>query len=303
MQFFAAPVQGYTDAEWRRLHAELFGGVDRYFTPFIRVERGEPRARDLRGAAAVGEAVPQVIFRDLAEFRLLVDALAAQGHKSVDLNLGCPFPPQVKHGRGAALLRRPDLLVEVARDMSERYPSIGFSVKMRLGVESPDEWRETLPALREMPLRWLTVHPRTARQQYGGELHMDSFGCLLAEAPWPVVYNGDLTDADACREMARRYPTIAAVMAGRGLLSRPCLAAELATGTEWDADRLTSRVLEMHFRLLDHYEATLCGEAQVLAKIKPFWDYLSPLAGHRPAKAIRKSTTLTAYLAAVRDVS
>ena len=36
-----APLQGYTEAIYRQAHARIFGGVESYYTPFVRVEHGE----------------------------------------------------------------------------------------------------------------------------------------------------------------------------------------------------------------------------------------------------------------------
>ena len=36
-----APLQGYTDAVYRLAHARIFGGIDTYYSPFVRVEHGE----------------------------------------------------------------------------------------------------------------------------------------------------------------------------------------------------------------------------------------------------------------------
>ena len=35
MKHYAAPLEGMTNYMWRRIHAEIFGGADRYFTPFV----------------------------------------------------------------------------------------------------------------------------------------------------------------------------------------------------------------------------------------------------------------------------
>jgi tRNA-dihydrouridine synthase len=36
-----APLQGYTDAVYRRAHARIFGGIETYYSPFVRMEHGE----------------------------------------------------------------------------------------------------------------------------------------------------------------------------------------------------------------------------------------------------------------------
>ena len=43
MKLYAAPLQGFTEAPWRNLHQEVFGGIDAYYTPFVRMEKGEFR--------------------------------------------------------------------------------------------------------------------------------------------------------------------------------------------------------------------------------------------------------------------
>ena len=74
-----APLQGYTDNAYRNVHDAIFGGVEAYYTPFIRIERGELRKKDIREALPendeTGKLVPQIIVRDAEEFYFLVEKL------------------------------------------------------------------------------------------------------------------------------------------------------------------------------------------------------------------------------------
>lgn len=303
----AAPMQGYTDVAWRHFHAELYGGVDVYFTPFIRVERGEVRQRDVKALGQPMNAntnlIPQIIFANADEFKMLVDTVSAAGYDCIDLNMGCPFPPQVKHGRGSALLTRPEFLEEIAELMKTRYSDIKFSVKMRLGVSNPYDWRKVLPIINKMELRHLTVHPRIASQQYSGDLDMDSFAELLSESRHPVVFNGDLMTLKDIDKIRTEYPSIAGVMLGRGLLSDPALATEWRNAAAWSDQERQSKLMEFHGLLLEHYSNTVSGDGQILNKIKPFWDYLEPVIGHKAAKAIKKANSVAKYHAAVRSIT
>ena len=305
-KIFAAPLQGYTDVPWRHFHAELYGGIGAYFTPFIRVERGNVRQRDLKALASPMNGntnlIPQIIFRDAEEFVMLVDAVIAAGYDHVDLNMGCPYPPQVNHGRGSALLTRPEFLEEILELMVNRYAGVRFSVKMRLGVKDPQDWRRVLPVINRMPLTHVTVHPRIAVQQYSGDLHMAEFAELLKVSAHPVIFNGDLmTPADIDRIKAD-HPAVAGVMIGRGLLADPALAVEWREDTLWPESVRMQKLMEFHRLLLEHYTATVSGDGHVLQKIKPFWDYLEPVIGHKAAKAIHKATTPAKYHAAVRSI-
>lgn len=305
-RLIAGPLQGYTEAPWRRAHAEIFGGVDEYYLPFARIDHGAVRPKDVRELTSpfnVGlTVIPQVIARDADELALLADTIAAQGFTRVDLNMGCPFVPQMKKGRGAALLDNPERLQEMAAVMAAR-PSIAFSAKMRLGTTDPYGWRAVLPQLNAMPLTEVTIHPRTATQKYDGELHEQAFSELMSALDHPVVYNGGVNSAADVERILTSHPDLAGVMTGRGLLARPSLLADFRSGSPMSPEELLERTLRLHDDIFNHYRDTLCGDAQILMKIKPFWDYLEPLIGHRPFKAIGKAGSLAKYQRAVADIS
>lgn len=296
-------MQGYTDAPYRHFHAEIYGGTgDLYCSPFIRVEHGEIRRRDLRDITSEFNdgmhLLPQVIFRDAVEFNPLVDAVAGAGYDRIDLNMGCPFPPQVKKGRGAGILVDLPRLEEIASAVNSR-EDIRFSVKMRLGVTSPDEFRPVVPLLNDMRLDHVTVHPRIATQQYGGELYMDRYEELRAALRHPVIFNGDVrVPADIDSALGRAD----GVMIGRGILARPSLIAEWREGREWSAEERLEHILQLHAGIFAHYAGTLCGDAQILMKIKPFWEYLEPEIGHKSFKLIKKATSLPKYEAALATI-
>ena len=311
MKIFAAPLQGYTEAPFRHFHAGVYGtcggAADAYYIPFLRVEHGEPRSRDLRDALSPlndnHTVVPQIIARDAAEFSMLTDLLVSGGHTTIDLNMGCPFTPQVRKGRGAGLIPRREQLLNIA-DLMHGKAERGtkFTIKMRLGIDRPDEWIENIDVINSMPLTHVTVHPRVARQQYGGTLHLDEFTALLDRLRHPVVFNGELHNPADIESVSLRFPTLVAVMTGRGLLARPSLIAEWRKGREWDRDKRIRHLLALHDGVRQHYETTLCGETQILSKLKPFWDYLEEEIGHKTTKAIRKATTLPHYNQAITSI-
>lgn len=299
---YIAPVQGHTDAAWRHFHHEVYGGGHCYFTPFIRCEHGDLRKQDLRDFTSVLNAglklEPQVIFRDMEELEILLGRLSEEGATEVNLNMGCPFPLQTGKGRGAGFLKNigegshlPEVLA--------KFPRLSYSVKMRLGYEDPSEWRPMMEILNDLELRHVDVHPRVARQQYGGELYFDEFQELLCGSRNPVVFNGEIHTPDNIAEIEARFPAIAGVMTARGVLGRPSLATEYSEGTEWSREERIEKMLTFHRRLLSHYTDTLCGESQILSKIKPFWEYAEEEIGRKAWKAIRKSTNIAKYHSAV----
>lgn len=299
-----APLQGYTVPEYRQAYVDVFGAeaIDCFYTPFLRVHAGKIEARGLRDAAqalkAPFETVPQIIFGSIDEFDVLTAALRDLGARRIDLNLGCPFVPQVRRGRGSGMLRQPQLLAEVA-DRIVADTAVEYSVKMRLGVEEPDECLELVPILNDMPLRRVAIHPRTMRQQYGGEVHREAFERLAAQLAHPIVYNGDVRSVDDIARLTAAYPDLRGIMIGRGLLAQPWLSSEWRTGVAMPAAERLAALSRLHEGYMERLAARLCGPQQLLTCLKPFWEYLEPTIGHRQYRAIAKSRTLDAYIAAV----
>ena len=300
-----APLQGYTDCIYRRAHHECVGGVDEYYTPFVRIEHGEIRKKDLRDIDHERNAgvptVPQVIAKDGDEFARLCDAVQGLGWNRIDLNMGCPFPMQVKDGRGSGLLQHPDRVGEIAREMQNR-KDVQFSVKMRLGQESTDESMTLLPIINEMPLVHVTLHPRLGRQQYKGVVDMAAFWRFLEECKHPMVYNGDIMDLSShslsllftpSHSLSLLFtpshsPKIKGVMIGRGLLAQPWMLS----------DKESKEVIkQMHERIYRHAVENLCGDSQILSRLHAFWEYLD--IELKQKKAILKATTLCRYNEAV----
>lgn len=300
-----APLQGHTDDVYRRTHYQLIGGIERYYTPFVRVEAGDIRSKDRRDIAPKNNmevpVTPQVIFKNAKELLFLINEVEALGYQSIDLNMGCPFPLQAKHGRGSGLLGHPDIVAEVA-DIVKARPQLAFSVKMRLGWENAKEWMPVLDILNGTPLTHITLHPRTGTQQYKGSIDEAAFAQFYENCRHPLLYNGDLTTLEQLHEMEERYPRLAGLMIGRGLLARPSLAREYVEGDEWSHEEHIRTLRMLHTKLMEEYARIVKGDAQLHSKLRSYWEYTEPLIGHKPYKKIMKSGNLRNYLNAIEEL-
>lgn len=302
-KLYVAPVQGHTDAAWRHFHQKRYGGANQYYTPFIRLERGEFRKHDLKdflsSLNANYDIVPQVIFRNMDELLPLLDGLVENGAKEIDLNTGCPFPLQTSKGRGAAFVGNVEEYSKLPEILA-RFPDVVFSLKMRLGFSDPEEWRKIMPLLNSLKLDHVALHPRVAKDQYKGELRLDQFEAFLKESANPVVYNGELKTPQEFVGIKERFPEITGIMSGRGVLARPSLLAEVKEGKEWSHEDRIKEMIAFHNDLFDHYSEELSGgEHQVLSKIKPFWEYSEEEIGRKAWKAISKASNMAKYQTAL----
>ena len=300
-----APLQGYTDDVYRRIHHELMGGIQTYYTPFLRMEGGGVRSKDMRDIRPEFNegvpVVPQIIVKSMKEFDFLSAIVEEKGYTRVDINMGCPFPLQAKHGRGSGLLAHIDIIEEMAKAIAAK-SQLKFSVKMRLGWENVNEWRPALDILNSTPLEQITLHPRIGTQQYNGSVSMEAFEEFYKLCKHPLIYNGDVTSVDDIRKLEEMYPKLAGVMIGRGLLARPSLALEYASGVELSWEKRRSLLLDFHDRMKAHYETTANSETQVHSRLRLFWEYMEEELGRKAYKKIMKAGNLKNYLSAVREI-
>lgn len=302
-----APLQGYTDAVYRNAHALFFGGVDHYYTPFVRIERGAFRNKDLRDIAIennqVASLIPQLIASDADEMQRLVCLFIEKGYKEVDINLGCPFPMLVKRKKGSGMLPHPEMVRELLT-VAQQYPEVQFSVKMRLGLESAEESVNLLPILNDAPLKQVIMHPRLGVQQYKGEVDIESFGLFYEGCNHPLVYNGDVKTMEDIDRVRQLYPKLSGIMIGRGLLTNPALAAEYKEGVPLSSDGFLEKMAQMHRYVYEQYRSRLeGGEGQLLTKMKTFWEYPYPGIDGKTKKRIHKCTRLATYDAIVGNIT
>ena len=297
----AAPLQGVTDNVWRMAQHEVFGGVDAYYAPFMRVEHGEVRRKDLRDVNPERNAgitlIPQILACQPDHALMMVDALKQMGYSRIDINLGCPFPPIALHRKGSGMLAYPDLVEGLFKALAA-VDGVEYSVKMRLGWDRNDQWRDILPLMEMLKPVNIAVHPRIGKQQYKGDLDIEQFEALLAASSCPVVYNGNLRTVEDIEATIQRYPKIASVMVGSGLAANPGMFVRDAAPDDYR---------RFHDMLVDGYTEQLNGgEAQLVRHLQDIWQTFLPGTGRKLFKAIRKSRTLeqyeTAAAAALADV-
>lgn len=302
-----APLQGYTDAIYRSAHARIFGGIASYYTPFVRLEHGDFRRKDVRELDADNNRgvnlTPQLIASTPEKILRILALFIEKGYKNVDINLGCPFPTLAKRHNGAGLLPYPDEVKALLSAAIEAHPDIRFSVKMRLGWEDAAECMALLPLLNSLPLSHITMHPRLGKQQYKGEVDLEAFQHFYAECEKPLVYNGDLLTLDDIERIESSFPRLAGLMIGRGLLANPALAIEYQQGEPLSPQAMMEKIRLLHADVFSQYGNLLeGGEQQLLTKMRTFWEYLLPDGDRKAKKVIHKTSKLSNYQAAVSNL-
>ena len=310
-----APMEGITTHVFRRLHAEYFSGVNRYYTPFLtplKQDKKTPFAfkkRDLTDILPENNEglhlIPQVLCNRADAFLFSVEKLLSYGYHEINLNLGCPMPTVVTKHKGAGFLEDADDLdaffEEVFRELERRGYQLYISVKTRLGLRREEEARELVNVFNRYPFHEVIVHARLREDYYEGAPRMEAFEQFFFASRNPTGYNGDIRSVADYQDLLRRLGTApSSVMMGRGLLTNPALARELRGGAPLEKEELRT--------FLDrYYEETLRvmpEEGNVLRRMKGLWVYLSQAftGCDRALLDLKKAKNRTDYNNAVRDI-
>jgi nifR3 family TIM-barrel protein len=221
-----APMMGYNEPAMRRIFRRFGSGLA--LTEMIKPEkllRGEPQVlRELVFGEDERPLGAQICGRDPEPAVAAALDLRRRGYDLIDLNMGCPLKKEVARGRGAQLLREP----EVARTLVSalvKALDCPVTVKIRAGWEpgeitAPDIARLCV----EAGAKAVTVHGRTKMGWYKEKVDRGVIKAVREAVPReiPVIGNGDVVDLESAMTMFDETG-VDAVMIGRGAVGNPWL--------------------------------------------------------------------------------
>lgn len=278
MKIYFAPMEGITNHIFRNAYNEIYGHIDKFFTPFISPSEKSPMTpRERKDVAPENNKgivlVPQILTCRSDNFIEAAKELQAMGYNEVNLNLGCPSGTVCAKGKGAGFLSDTPALTRFMDDIYSYADSanLKISIKTRLGYSNPDEFYDFVDIFNGFPVSELIVHPRIRSDFYKGEPRMEYFAYALEHAKCPLVYNGNIFTCEDLNDLPGfadgRLDTI---MSGRGLLSDPSLGSRLK-GLTSDTD--PGKFRKFHDTLYNAYRKIMSPDINVLYKMKDLWAY------------------------------
>lgn len=277
MQIYFAPLEGITGYIYRNAYEDYFGGIDRYYSPFVvtrdggimkNKERNDILPERNRGILLI----PQLLTNHADSFCRAAGQMEELGYHEVNLNLGCPSGTVVSKGRGAGFLGKTEELQRFLETIFEKC-TCSISIKTRIGMESPEEFERILEIYNQYPVSELIIHPRTRNDFYKWKPRMEIFDYAYEHSKNPVCYNGDILSVQDCEMISERYPDLSSVMIGRGLIARPGFIGN-AERKQTPVKKET--VQKFMRRLLADYREVMSGDIHALFKMKEIWIYLAP---------------------------
>jgi tRNA-dihydrouridine synthase len=304
----SSPLQGFTDFRFRNAQNKYFGGIDTFYSPYIRLNGKlvvkSSYERDLLPENNMGlEVIPQIITNDEEEFLFVAKYVQQLGYKELNWNLGCPYPMVTKSGMGSGLISNPQKINSIL-DRAHSESDIIVSMKMRLGYENSEEILDVLPILDNYPIKNIAIHARIGKQLYKGGVHLEAFQHCIDNTKHKLYYNGDITSVTKFHEMQERFPTIDHWMIGRGLIANPFLPSMIKNNTLEYPENKMELFSAFHDTLYEGYSQSLSGQTHILLKMHHLWEYFSVVFSnpHKVFKNIKKSKSLRNYEATVKEV-
>ena len=289
-----APMQDVTTLEFMRVIAR-YGGPDVYWTEYFRVH-GDSRPekwilKSITENPTGRPVVAQLIGNDIPALVRTAKLLQKFPVAAIDLNLGCPAPIVYRKCAGGGLLREPQRIDAILGALREAV-TIPFTVKTRIGFESPAEFDALLPLFAKHPIDLLTVHARTVAQMYRPGVRYDLIAHAAKEMRCPVLLNGNVFSAAQAKQLLAETG-VHGLMIGRGAIRNPWLFEQIRSELRGEMIRLPTGqdVLKFIHELWDNEITPGVRESAQVQRMKKFMNFIGEGLGEKFLFEIRRVKT------------
>ena len=191
---------------------------------------------------------------ELRDAAIMVEQIA---HPDIiDINMGCSVPKILKSGSGAQLLKNPDYIFEIVKEVVDA-TNTPITVKIRSGFDHKNiNYLEVGKKIEEAGASAIAIHPRTKTDLFKGSADWSLIKSLKEHLTIPVIGNGDIkTPEDAKRMLDETGCDF--VMIGRAAMGNPFIFKEINDYLETGSYETVSNDVKFdtmleHFNHLDN---------------------------------------------------
>ena len=138
----------------------------------------------------------------------------------IDINMGCPAPKIIKNGEGSTLMKKPELVRQIVREVVKASTK-PVTVKIRKGWDENSINAVAIAVIcEEEGAKAVTVHGRTREQYYSGKVDLNIIKEVKNALTIPVIGNGDIKIPEDAKKMLD-ISGCNAIMVGRGAQGNP----------------------------------------------------------------------------------
>lgn len=221
---FLAPMAGVTDLPFRMIckdmgaslvYTEMISCKGLYYKDEKTKELTSVDERERPIAVQIFGSEPSIMRQVVSEYLNDRDDIDI-----IDINMGCPAPKIVRGGEGSALMKSPNLIRQIIKEIVD-VSKKPVTIKIRKGWDDSNINAVEIAKIgEEEGISAITIHGRTRSMFYSGEADWDIIKEIKEVVSIPVIGNGDIfTVKDGMRML--EYTNCDAIMIGRGARGNP----------------------------------------------------------------------------------
>jgi len=222
------PMAGVTDLPFRILCKEK--GADLVYTEMVSAKGVQYNNKNTENLIRISEEERPVALQLFGSDPHILSETAKRleyhNFDILDINMGCPVPKVVNNGEGSALMKNPELIGEIVRQVSTGY-SKPVTVKIRKGFQEDNVNAVEVAKIAEANgAAAIAVHARTREQFYSGKADWDIIRAVKEAVKVPVIGSGDVFSPEDAKQMILQT-NCDAIMIARGARGKPWLFAQI----------------------------------------------------------------------------
>ena len=272
-----APMQDVTDICFMNVIAE-YGCPDYFFTEYFRVHESSRLDKYiLRSIVENNTGKPifaQMIGESIPDLVRIAKSLSDYPVAGIDLNMGCPAPRIYRKNVGGGLLRDPDRIDRILGELRANVTG-RLTVKMRIGFADTSEFDRVLNLIDKHQIDLLSLHGRTVKEAYHGEVHYDAIAHAVQKLACPVLANGNVSSAlTAISVLSQTHA--AGVMVGRSAIRNPWIFKQIREALSGAAISVVTleQVRGYIDRIYQMSQAKVVAEKSRVSHLKMYLNYI-----------------------------
>lgn len=264
---FLAPMAGVTDSSYRIICSQMGAGL--VVTEMISAKGlyyKDENTKNLTKINPKEKPVSLQIFGSDPKIMAYVTEKYINPREDIeilDINMGCPAPKIVKNGDGSALMKNPNLIREICREVV-KVSTKPVSIKIRMGWDHNNiNGIEIGKIAEEEGISFITLHARTKDMFYSGEADWDYIKKMKESIHIPLIGNGDIFEPiDAIKMM--EYTGCDGVAIARAAMGNPWIFSRIENllNNKEDTEPKPEEKIDMaikHLNLLCHMKGKDIG--------------------------------------------
>ncbi len=269
---FLAPMAGVTDLPFRLLckeqgsslvYTEMISAKGMHYNDEETLKLSETHPDERPVAVQIFGKEPDIIAEAVSKLTNRPDL------SLIDINMGCPAPKIIKNSEGSALMKKPELVGRIVREVVKASTK-PVTVKIRKGWDDSSINAVLIASIcEEEGAKAVTVHGRTREQYYSGNVDLSIIKDVKRALSIPVIGNGDISKPEDAKKMFD-FTGCDAIMVGRGAQGNPWIFRNIISFLEKGVYSKQPDKQELFETILRHYMLmeTVKGERTAMLEMR-----------------------------------